>query len=563
MLTLLHQAIVAIPLLILIVVLGWTTPRLGAGMFRRVESTLAWLGRRPHLALAAIAPVGLLTAASVSWCIGIPQPSVHDEFSYLLAADTFAHGRLANPPHPMWVHFESFHILQQPTYASKYPPGEGLMLAAGQICFHLPIAGVWLTMGLTCAAICWMLQAWMPARWAVLGGILACINLALLESCGTYWGGNMAALGGVLTLGGFRWTTRQPRPGNALLLGGGIAVLAVTRPYEGFVLALMVLVALAVWAFRQNRWRELAGTVALPLGSILLLTFAAIGFYNRSVTGSPFRLPYTVHESTYAVAPVFLVQRPLPIPHYNHAVMREFHLGQAMAPYNRQRSPRGFVEGALGKLGDIAVWYLRPLLLGLPLATLPWMLKRDPWMRLAGWIYAVFSLALLAETYWSPHYFTPILSVIWLFVLQSMRHMHAWRLAGKPSGRFLVRAVLILCIFSWGKWYRDFARLERKPLGAARAQILARLERVPGDHLVLVSYRPGHDPNAEWVYNRADIDNSRVVWARAMGDAKDSELRAYYASRRVWRLDADAAPPQLTPESSGDGQTDTMTARPK
>src|SRR5688572_5458235 len=101
------------------------------------------------------------------------------------------------------------------------------MLAAGQVLGGHPIVGVWLSIGLAAAAICWMLQGWLPARWALLGGILAALHPALFLRWGqSYWGGAVAVIGGALVFSALGRIMRGPRICDALLMGLGLAVLA-------------------------------------------------------------------------------------------------------------------------------------------------------------------------------------------------------------------------------------------------------------------------------------------------------------------------------------------------
>ena len=97
-------------------------------------------------------------------------------------------------------------------------------------------------------------------------------------------------------------------------------------------------------------------------------------------------------------------------------------------------------------------------------------------------------------------------------------------------------------------WYRGWCgRYWELP---RREDVRARLESSGGDHLVLVRYGPEHDTSLEWVYNRADIDHSRIVWAREMDPERNHALIQYFRTRKVWILEADAKPPHLEPYPS-------------
>ncbi len=535
----------------LLVYLQVKFPRWWAALgLERLERFGKSIAPRKMLSAFFVGLAMLVIRAAVIPVSGIPLPHWHDEYSYLLAGDTFAHGRLTNPPHPMWIHFETFHVIWRPTYMSMYPPGQGMVLAFGEI-MGSPWIGQLLTAALMCAAICWMLQGWLPLRWALLGGVLTIPRLGLLSYwTNGYWCACLPALGGAVILGALARIKRRPSWGNAAIMGIGLFILANTRPYEGLLLSAGVALALLAWMFggRGPQLRMLFRNFVLPLVLTLTPLAAWTGYYYYRVTGDPLRMTYAVNREAYGQARYFLWQTPWPAKAYNHSRMQARYEREV-----RETHYRNFGEYIRARWEGLHYFWPVYLVLPLPFVfiALPCAV-RDRRMRVPWLVAAIFVAGLGVESWFYPHYAAPATALVFLIFLQCMRHLRIFRWRGKPIGLAFVRAICVVYIATVvlrvGLAVTHIHPEKEWQQGdMQRAAIVQRLNALPGEHVVLVSYSPDFDPDRDWVYNSADIDHSKIIWAWDMGPEQNRELLRYYAGRKFWRVRAGDLSPKLEP----------------
>ena len=541
-------------LMLALLVLAFAAPRTASSsFFGPIERALFRLAQKRGLSVLVVGATALALRAAVLPILPIPYPVFQDEFSYLLMGDTFAHGRLTNPTHPFWIHFETITVIQRPTYCSVFYPAQGLFLALGQVVFKHSFWGVWLSIGLMCAAICWMLQAWVPPLWALLGGLLAAIRLGAFSYwANSYWGGAVAAIGGALVLGALPRIKNRATI-NALLMGLGFALLAASRPYEGVFFSIPVLIALALQMWRTRNSASILKTV-LPLGLVLSATAAFLLYYFWRTTGNPLLPPYVVNLRTYFVDPAFPWLPLRPTPEYHHDLLRDYYLGWNLSQFELARA-HPFVA-AMIKFVMLWFFYLGPLLT-LPFLALAFALpygasfkdmpRRTRFLTIVAGITLI---GLLLPAYANPHYAAPLTCVLYAFIVLALQRLRSWRPSGKPAGVFLVRAVptaalaLLLVRIAIPVFHLRITNSAAPMTWCSpwtelypRSEIESRLNALPGRHLVIVHYGPQHDSSTGWINNAADIDGSKIVWAHDMGPAQNQELIRSFSGRHVWWLD--------------------------
>lgn len=491
----------------------------------------------------------------------IPVPSGADDFSYILLGDTLRHLRLANPPHSIHQFFEAVFVLQQPTYASIYPVGQGILLAFGRLFFQSFWAGVLLSVGAFCAVCYWMLRAWVSPAWAFVGGLLAVIQFSVLNPwLNSYWGGAVSACAGCLVFGSLPRLQQTPRKRFGLILGFGLALQILTRPFE----AIFLLIAVAVFlffAFRANF--AMLAKPAWGTAAVVSIAFALTLLQNRAVTQKWLTMPYMESRYQYGVPTTFTFQSN-PIPHRPLTPEQDL-------DYRAQAAKHGASPDTIGayfrRLG-YRFRYLRFFLLPpVYFALIPFL----PTLRQPRFLWAAGSTILFAAgTNFYPYFFPQyVAAVTCLFVLFAVQGLQNLGRVGRrlQLGETASQCAVLLCGVSFLFWFGLYAFADNAILPIAdyqswnyinygdpegRLAIQNQLDLLKGKQLVFVRYAPFHRFR-EWIHNAADIDSARVVWANDLGTEENQKLLLYYPDRKPWLLEPDTHPLMLKPYESGFG----------
>jgi hypothetical protein len=353
----------------------------------------------------------------------------------------------------------------------------------------------------------------------------------------SYWGGVVSGIAGCLVFGAL------PRR-NGWLVGLGLGLQLLTRPYE---CALLVIGLIGAWAVSRVKIDlRIAGKTILAALPAVVVTLAQ----NQAVTGSWTTLPYQLSRFQYGTPTTFTFQ-PNPIPH-RELSQEEHDNYDAQTVVHGREARMDFVRRLANRARFLRFFFPPPLYVALA----AFFLAIDDRRMMALLVAAVVPIAgTNLYPYFYPHYVAAIACVFLLMSVAGLEKISQW-------SKTAAVAVFLMAAAHFGFRYGVHLLADDEKVAMllpyetsdflnrgdpeARLPVLQRLAEAPGKQLVFVRFGPVH-PLREWINNEANIDRSRVVWALDLGRSENEKLKQYYPDRTVWLLEPDDKPPRLQP----------------
>jgi len=278
----------------------------------------------------------------------------------------------------------------------------------------------------------------------------------------------------------------------------------------------------------------------------MAVTMAFMAYYNWRLTGHAALFPYVLNARTYDAAGLFLWDHPREPLDYNNQQFEEFYGGWELENYNNSwRDVWRVTAEKLTRSGSTYFWWGALLLLpGLPFAFF------DRKMRLPLAIFLIVTVGFFLVIWSMPHYAAPMTCVVVLLLVQAIRHARTMKVFGRPVGAAVSRAaVMLLAVdMALGVAHRVCDPLRWACAGdPSRAAIIERLSHAPGKHLVVVRYAEGYNVHDDWVFNGAEIDSAKLLWARETNPQQNQKLFDYFKDRQIWLIEPEEDNTELIP----------------
>ncbi len=278
------------------------------------------------------------------------------------------------------------------------------------------------------------------------------------------------------------------------------------------------------------------------------------------MTGSWTTLPEKLSQDQYGV-PAALTFQPNPLP------SRQLTPQQAL-DYRMQLGFRGthaetlrsYLERLEYRVRYYRFFFFPPLYLALAFFLVTLRKNRHGWVALTC---LLFALGVNFFPAFQLHYVAAVACLFLLMSVAGLEALSGMTVRGQAVGADAARLLLLLCGGQFLFWYglhvaddwavsqamRPYETWDNINHGNPERRILVnrQIQQIPGKLLVFVHYSPLHVFQEEWVYNRADVADSRVIWARDLGPEADRELLTLYPGRTALLLDPDVRPPRISP----------------